>query len=132
MNIEVNCAWNRAGYCVMHKADCNCCGDCTACSDRVAKARHISMVSHPFKREFNMLSAKGRMQRRTEGVDGGVVYSQCTRKRRYAAWSRANEVLRCRMRHGADQLRVYHCRFCDGYHLTSKCRHDQDVVKKVA
>lgn len=132
MNFVSNCAWNRDGYCVMHKAGCNCCGNCTACSDRVAKAKHIPLTSLGFKRRFNLLSAKGRMQRRTDGVEGGIVYSQCTRKRRYAAWSRANEVLRDRMRHGANQLRVYHCPFCDGFHLTSKCLHVHDGVMKVA
>lgn len=124
-----SCAWLRDGYCLMHKEDCGC----ISCTDMVRKVRHHQLVtlhreSHPHRREFNLLSAKGRLQRRMYGVERGIVYSACFGKKRYSTENRAKEVRRSCIRSGAEYIRIYHCRWCNGYHLTSKPYHEGGMI----
>lgn len=42
----------------------------------------------------------------------------CKRKKRYKTEMKARKVARtCKRKHGSD-LNIYHCPYCDGYHLT--------------
>lgn len=68
------------------------------------------------------------MQFYARGVSGGIVFSQCTGKVRYDSEFRAKEIARMRMRNGSSPLRVYHCMFCNGYHLTHKLRHNDRPI----
>lgn len=130
----INCAWNRGGYCLIRKGDCDCvCGG--DCSDRVAKMarkgkqRRAHTFHGGFLRHEILQSPKARMRRLTYGIDRGVIYSQCTSKKRYPTEYRANEIRRLCMRSRKQELRVYHCRWCDGYHLTSKVNHSDGMMK---
>ena len=122
-----SCAWLRDGYCLMHKEDCGC----ITCTDMVHKIKHRQNTFHvgSHRHEFNLLSVKGRLQRRMCGVERGIVYSQCLGKKRYASESRAKEIRRNRIRRGAEYLRVYYCRWCNGYHLTKRPYRESGIMK---
>ena len=113
-----SCAWLRDGYCLMHKEDCGC----IACTDMVHKVKHRRTPFHggPHRHEFNLRSAKGRLQRLMYRVERGIVYSQCLGKKRYSSENHAKEIRRSCIRRGAEYLRVYYCRWCNGYHLTKR------------
>lgn len=131
----INCAWNRGGCCLIRKGDCDCvCG--SDCSDRVAKMakKEKQRRTHTFHGGFLrhailLKSPKARMRRITYGIDRGVIFSQCTSKKRYRTEYRANEVRRLCTRSRGQELRVYHCRWCDGYHLTSKINHRAGMME---
>ena len=44
----------------------------------------------------------------------------CERKKRYGCRSDAEEAIRLCAEHGTRGLRCYKCRYCGGWHLTSK------------
>lgn len=120
------CAWiTEDGYCRWHKD--RCCrtspGACQACVHRAhsRKGNYCWIM-----KEYDMRTAKGRMQFHTRDAKGWRVFSQCKAKTRYADEFRAKEVARLRMRNGSEPLRVYYCVFCDGYHLTHKMKHDEE------
>ena len=46
----------------------------------------------------------------------------CERKQRYDTRAEAEDAVRACIAHGAPELRVYHCRYCGGWHLTSHPR----------
>lgn len=124
---QEDCAWiTKNGFCRWHNEPCcrTTPGACAAC---VRRAHSPKDAYCWIKKEYDKRSVKGRMQFYTRGVKGGIVFSQCTGKTRYATWNRASEVARLRMRDGSAPLRVYSCQFCGGYHLTHKMRHEQDV-----
>lgn len=125
---QEQCAWvTKDGFCRWHKEQCcrTTTGACAAC---VRRAPSCKEAYRWIKNEYDKRSAKGRMQFYTRGVSGGIVFSQCKGKVRYANEFRAKEIARMRMRHGSSPLRVYHCMFCNGYHLTHKLRHDDRSV----
>lgn len=49
---------------------------------------------------------------------GHEAHSSCGRKRRYETEADALSTALMSTRHGAPQLRAYHCEYCDGWHLT--------------
>ena len=125
--IEVcECAWRtKDGFCRLHKVPCTCAHDCSVCADAVRRAQPLQKKSVSRRQIYDTRTVKGRMQFATQGVCGGIVYSQCTGKTRYPTWSRAAEVMRSRIRHGSGPLRIYPCQFCGGYHLTHKMQHEK-------
>ena len=125
---QEHCAWvTKDGFCRWHREQCcrTTPGACAAC---VSRAHSCKEAYCWIKKKYDKRSAKGRMQFYTRDVSGGIVFSQCTGKVRYANEFRAKEIARTRMRNGSAPLRVYHCMFCNGYHLTHKLRHDDRPV----
>jgi hypothetical protein len=51
---------------------------------------------------------------------GAQRQSECGGKKRYRTWEQASLTRRTRMTYGADDLRIYECRFCAGFHLTKQ------------
>ena len=126
------CAWiTKDGFCRWHKEPC-CRTTPGACAECVRRVHPCKDAYCWLKETYNKRSAKGRMQFFTRGVSGRIVYSECTGKVRYPTDSRAWEVARIRMDKGSSQLRVYHCRFCGGFHLTHRVRHEAEVAIEAA
>ena len=128
MVAKEQCAWiTDDGFCRWHKKQCvrTSPGACEACVHR-ARSRKVNYCW--MMKEYDKHTAKGRMQFYTREAKGWEVFSQCKGKRRYADEFRAREVARLRMRSGSEPLRVYHCEFCDGYHLTHKMKHESAVA----
>ena len=122
------CAWiTKGGFCLWHREQC-CRTTPSACAECVRRAPSRKDAYSWIKKEYDQRSAAGRMKLYTRDASGGIVFSQCTGKTRYANEYRANEIARMCMRKGSLHLRVYHCMFCNGYHLTHKLRHDDRSV----
>ena len=52
--------------------------------------------------------------------DEALERKACTSKNRYATRAEAEDAIRACAQHGAPKLRCYRCRYCNGWHLTSK------------
>ena len=73
------------------------------------------------RKTYALSTAWGRFRAASEGVRGHLVYRGCISKKRYNDEYSAHKEAK-RISFMCDTpLRVYHCRFCNGYHLTSKC-----------
>lgn len=116
------CAFLRKdGRCVLHHAQCSCNPLTLKCPDGVRRSHaHPNMDTWHFSDEYDKHTARGRFAFATRNVSRKTVYGQCTKKERYATEYRAREVARKRQRSCGVELRVYHCHFCNGYHLTHK------------
>ena len=78
-------------------------------------SRHRSRGSRdPFAREA---AARAR---RDEQREAAHRRKACERKNRYASRWEAEDTARECADHGAPPLHVYHCPYCNGWHLTSK------------
>ena len=127
------CAYLCGGDCRLCKGACKCHDENDVCIDAVRKVVHMCYhdISKP-KKHFDLSTAKGRFQKKTEDVRGYEVYRSCTSKRRwdseYDAIKWAHKILH---RYGKEQ-RAYHCGFCDGFHLTSRCAHEHCEYENVA
>ena len=58
-----------------------------------------------------------------EGSRGWAVYRTCKSKRRYQSPEIAHKEARQMARRYGKPMGSYYCKFCGGYHLTSKVRH---------
>ena len=113
------CAYLCNGKCLLCKGECAIRHGDMVCADGVRRAIHHSMAGLPVRcRPF--MGARGRHYAAIAHASGGEVYNTCTSKRRYHTDDRATKESRRMMRRYGKPLRSYYCRFCGGYHLTSK------------
>ena len=73
------------------------------------------------RKTYALSTAWGRFRAASEGVRGYLVYRECISKKRYNDEYSARKAAKRIAFIRDTPLRVYHCRFCNGYHLTSKC-----------
>lgn len=91
------------------------------------------MCQHQKKLKIYALNtALGRFRFATEGARGYDVYRSCTSKFRYKDEYSANKVAKRMAFDNGVVLRVYHCKFCSGFHLTSKPLHAEAASHFVA
>lgn len=76
-----------------------------------------SAVHDPFARESAARAA------RDEAHEAALRRKACERKNRYASRYEAELTAAECAEHGAPPLHVYHCPYCNGWHLTSKSPH---------
>lgn len=127
------CAWNCNGICRLCKGDCKVGCDASVCKDAVRKVVHHSVAGLPV-RSRPMESARDRFRHATEGVRGWEVYRSCKSKHRYQTEDIANKEGKQMLRRYGNEQRSYYCRFCGGYHLTTKAyhRHDDELAVSAA
>ena len=65
-------------------------------------------------------SENARSQRHDEERAAALRHKACERKNRYASRYEAELTAAECAEHGAPPLHVYHCPYCNGWHLTSK------------
>lgn len=126
MGISRNCAYCRkSGYCVLHREDCSCSGNCQSCSDRL---RPVSEAHHRHIEEWwksaprDLSSRKKLFAFRTRHADSYAVFRTCRRKRRFRSLNAAMAMAREVFQREGVVLAVYECPFCGGYHLTKQLR----------
>ena len=124
------CAFLRKdGGCLLHHVQCTCNVVTLRCPDGVRRAKpHPNMDEWRWVDTYDLRTPQGRMKFAIRNSPRGAVYAQCGKKMRYSTEYRAREVARCRARSGSGELRVYPCRFCGGYHLTSHIDIHHDEV----
>lgn len=83
-------------------------------SAKSSKQRRLEAESEKVKRDA--------MVTRTYGPSA---HNSCGRKYRYDTYELALHHALRRIDNGAAQLRVYHCPYCDGWHLTSQELRDE-------
>ena len=119
---KAKCAYLKEnGFCLMHKEMCGLKHPDARCRDGVSKARTSCRDDlWRFEASYDYATGKGRLAFRSRNYRRAEVYSQCLKKKRYATEGDASHMARLRCRAGKEQLRVYYCIFCEGYHLTKK------------
>ena len=123
------CAWNCNGKCRLCNGDCKVRHDEGVCADAVRRAVHHSVRGGLPVRMRPMESARDRFRHATEGVRGWEVYRSCKSKQRYQTEDIANKKGKQMSRRYGYEQRPYYCKFCGGYHLTTKgCRCHEEVV----
>ena len=76
---------------------------------------------HPGKKRKTRPKAKLRTKC-SNGMEGNL-WRECSKKRRYRSESEAQKAIQKAYHNRPDtKLRKYRCRFCNGWHLTSKTR----------
>lgn len=83
------------------------------------KRRRHSSERVKMRRDQSNQEMAERDRRVTEEF-GEVGHRSCGRKRRYKTKTEALLMASKCARHGAPALRAYKCRYCSGWHLTSK------------
>ena len=116
------CAFLRkGGECLLHRGQCLCGLLTHYCDDGVRRVTpHPKQVKFSWNKAYDLRTVEGRMRFAAHHSSGGVVYSQCGKKKRYRTEYRAKEIARRRERSSGVLLRVYPCNFCAGFHLTKK------------
>lgn len=81
-----------------------------------------SQLSWEGSGEFDDIFAReeARSERRSAEHDEALYEKACASKNRYATHADAQEAARLCAEHGTSGLRSYKCRYCGGWHLTSK------------
>ena len=113
------CAYLCKGKCLLCKGACSIRHDDMVCADGVRRAVHHSMAGLPVRCR-PQTGAKSRHYLAFANATGGEIYNTCTSKRRYRTDDRAIKMSRRMMRRYGKPLRSYYCRFCGGYHLSSR------------
>lgn len=116
------CAFLCKGNCRLCKGACSVQHDDMTCKDAIRRAVHHSEKWSIPVRMRPMESAKARFRLATEGSRGWEVYRTCKSKRRYQSPEIAHKEARQMARRYGKPMGSYYCKFCGGYHLTSKAR----------
>lgn len=122
MVTKSECAWNCQGNCRLCGGSCKVEHDAAVCPEAVRRAVHHSMRGLTV-RERNMVGARNFHRHVIEKARGRDVYFSCRAKRRFRDETQAAKKGRQMARRYGVLSRVYYCRYCNGYHLTTKaCR----------
>ena len=127
------CAYLCNGKCLLCKGDCHVQHQDMTCPEAVRRAAHSysHIAGHPPK-SYDLWTAKGRFDAAAEGERGFVVYRSCKSKRRFNSESVASKRAKEMTRRFGEKQRAYYCKFCNGYHLTTKCREELEAHQVAA
>lgn len=114
------CAFLCNGQCLFCHGECSVAHDEMVCRDAVRKAAHHDIRPRRSIRNLTARFSKYRYERATEGVRGFELYASCKSKFRYKTEFAANKAAKEKERKYGVAQRAYFCRFCGGYHLTTK------------
>ena len=89
--------------------------------EAVGVAEAESRVRRISRRHGDLFTSENaRSQRHDEERAAALRHKACERKNRYASRYEAELTAAECAEHGAPPLHVYHCPYCNGWHLTSK------------
>ena len=127
------CAYLCGGDCRLCKEACKCRDENDVCVDAVRKVSHSKCVNvlKPVK-HYDLQTPKGRFRRHTEHVHGFEVYKSCISKKRWVSEHDANKWAKNFAARFGKQQHAYYCRFCEGYHLTTRNPDDRVRYDHVA